>query len=509
MAMRGGEWGLIAACLAVLPMAQAQAQAPTQTDSTLVQPNPAAAIGRLPNGLRYAVMQRGVGGRMAISLYVAAGAFEEAEDQRGVANLLAHMAAPDPNGDPVQSVQADLFSTTYTVDIADAANGQPQKGLQWLRAMADGQAPTEAEVVAARIAIATEQERLNSDDAAIEAVALDFFMPQSRGRRRAPATLADGAETANAAKVAAFHRRWYRPDNAIVVMVGAASPAALQAQIAATFGSWRAVGRPAPAASLIRPLDRARPLEAKAVSGADMTGSIQVCRMSPSAPAQPESVAVWHGRLADEAWVFALQTRLRRAARGATAPEGQVDAGLQSDVHLRIDEACARAARPDQDWRDDLKTVENETRRLSLYGVTDEELARFKAARHASLAAGPAIAIRAAPTDIAAIMIENLVSGDTYSTAQEDQRVQGAALDGLDKAAVDAAFARHWTQAGQPLIFVTAADQTEEDDIKAAWKRAQGEALDRPPAHTPEEAAPSTAPEGAVVAAVIVRSAPG
>ncbi|MEL0253641.1 MAG: insulinase family protein, partial [Novosphingobium sp.] len=50
-------------------------------------------------------------------------------------------------------------------------------------------------------------------------------------------------EAADAAKVKAFHDKWYRPDNTVIVVAGDADPAALIKRIEQSFGGWRATGK--------------------------------------------------------------------------------------------------------------------------------------------------------------------------------------------------------------------------------------------------------------------------
>jgi len=63
-----------------------------QAESDL-HPDPAAAFGTLPNGVRYVVMpNHEPKGRVSLRLLVLAGSFDETEAQRGLAHFLEHMA---------------------------------------------------------------------------------------------------------------------------------------------------------------------------------------------------------------------------------------------------------------------------------------------------------------------------------------------------------------------------------------------------------------------------------
>ena len=85
----------IAAYLAVLAFAgagPASSAQPAPADSALAQPDPAMILGRLPNGLTYAVKQVSATEGASIVLYMKAGAFQEEPGERGLAHFIEHMA---------------------------------------------------------------------------------------------------------------------------------------------------------------------------------------------------------------------------------------------------------------------------------------------------------------------------------------------------------------------------------------------------------------------------------
>jgi zinc protease len=56
------------------------------------------------------------------------------------------------------------------------------------------------------------------------------------------------------ADVQGFHQRWFRPDNAAVIVVGDFDPAAMRRQIETLFGQWKAEGAPPQRADYGKPL---------------------------------------------------------------------------------------------------------------------------------------------------------------------------------------------------------------------------------------------------------------
>jgi zinc protease len=63
----------------------------------------------------------------------------------------------------------------------------------------------------------------------------------------------EATRTLDRAKVSAFHASRYRPENATLILVGDVDPAAMQPQVEAALGSWRASGAAAAAPTLTAP----------------------------------------------------------------------------------------------------------------------------------------------------------------------------------------------------------------------------------------------------------------
>src|ERR1700733_15108136 len=69
------------------------AGAPFPQDSSDLKPDPGVRWGRLPNGLRYAVMHNAQPkGRVSIRLVVMTGSMNETQEQRGLAPFVEHEA---------------------------------------------------------------------------------------------------------------------------------------------------------------------------------------------------------------------------------------------------------------------------------------------------------------------------------------------------------------------------------------------------------------------------------
>jgi zinc protease len=76
----------------------------------------------------------------------------------------------------------------------------------------------------------------------VEATNEVFFAGQ-RLADRFPIGTVETLQGATSRSVKAFHRRWYRPENTVIVIAGDADPARLASLVEQYFGDWQAPGR--------------------------------------------------------------------------------------------------------------------------------------------------------------------------------------------------------------------------------------------------------------------------
>ncbi|MBY8828067.1 M16 family metallopeptidase [Hephaestia mangrovi] len=227
--------------------------------------DPAWVTGILPNGVRYAVRQNAIPqGTIAIRVRMDVGALDETPDQQGWSHLIEHMVFRGtknyPDGDAVRiwqrlgaSFGSDTnASTTYTATtfMLDLPKSDPASYKQAIDVLSDMMREasfdpklldTERQVV-----IAERQQRISPLSRKVQDAGNAIFLTGLTAAKRelggTDATLA----AATADKLKSFYHRWYRPDRAVVVVVGDADPQMLVAGIKQAFGDWRATGAPPP-----------------------------------------------------------------------------------------------------------------------------------------------------------------------------------------------------------------------------------------------------------------------
>jgi zinc protease len=151
-------------------------------------------------------------------------------------------------------------------------------------------------------------------------------------------------------------------------------------------------------------------------------------------------------------------------------------------VFKAADVTCVTASLRDQDWHTALTAISTEMRRLSRFGLTDEE---YQAGRK-GLVAQVEAEVGQAPTmtgsQLAQSIVSNLTQHGTFSTAEEDQRIGRLALATLSRQKVDAEFNRVWTRAAPPQIVLITSKPEQQAAVAKVWRVAEAGPPPAPPA---------------------------
>jgi zinc protease len=512
--------GLAAASPALCAPVDASRQTPARAEDDpaypLTRPNPEAEIGKLSNGLTYGVMRRAGTRQVSIILMIGAGSGEEAPSERGVAHFLEHMAfngsAHFPAGTVMkrfadigvsigrdQNAETTFDSTTFSLDLSEITPDRLDMAFGWLRDVADGLNIDQSEVDRERGVIMSEYIGSRSALADLAQGGESFLLPDQLGPQRLPIGLKEIIQTVNADTIRGFYHRWYRPEHAIVVAVGDLPRDELKARIEAAFGSWRN-DTPAPPKPDLGRVDPARPTAALVETEDRAPATLQVCRPMDKDPEQKEGVASRARDFETALWQSALGARLSALSGSANPPfvSAEVD---RDELFHSAEVTCVTAALRDNDWKSALAAISTEMRRMSLYGLTDEEYQTGVKGLVAQVEAEVGQAPTMTGAQLAQSIVSNLTEGGTFSTAEEDQRIGRLALAGLTPQKVDAEFARIWTNAPKPLVVLVTPKAQADAEVLRAWRLADaGPPPAAPAAHTGHAwAYASFGPPGTVV----------
>lgn len=218
-------------------------------------------FGVLPNGIRYAVRHNGVPPeQVSIRVLVDAGSMYETDAQRGYAHLIEHLTFRESKylkeGETIPTWQrlgatfgsdtnaeTSPTQTVYKLDIPQATPAKLDETFKLLSGMVTAPIFTDHGVkTEVPIVLAEMRERTSPQSRVLDQTRDLFFKGQLLAARN-PIGTPETLNAANAAAVKAFHDKWYRPDNTVIVVAGDAEPAVLIARIQQWFGGWKVAGK--------------------------------------------------------------------------------------------------------------------------------------------------------------------------------------------------------------------------------------------------------------------------
>ncbi len=251
----------VAKPVAVVP---APANTPWLYEGSDVPVDKSWTFGVLPNGVKYAVKHNDVpAGQVSIRARIDAGALYEEDDEQGYAHLLEHLAfrgseyVPDGESKRIwqrlgvsfgsdSNAQTTPTQTVYKLDLPSATPASLDESIRMLSGMLRAPNLTQGALDAERAIVLAELREADSAQLRLDDKTRALFFQGQKMARRATIGTPDTLAKADLARLRAFHKRWYRPDNAVVVISGDAKPAELAQLVSKHFGNWRAEGPKAP-----------------------------------------------------------------------------------------------------------------------------------------------------------------------------------------------------------------------------------------------------------------------
>ncbi|MCW1987420.1 UNVERIFIED_ORG: zinc protease [Sphingomonas sp. R1F5B] len=329
-------------------------------------------FGRLPNGLRYAVRHNGVPpDQVSVRVLVDAGSFYETDAQQGFAHLIEHLTFRDSkylkSGEAIptwQRLGATFGSdtnaetsgtqTVYKLDLPDATPAKLDETFKLLSGMIAAPIFTPQGVkTEVPIVLAEMRERSGPQTRVMDATRELFFAGQPAATR-SPIGKVETLQAATPESIKAFHDKWYRPDNTIIVVAGDADPQAMLAQITKWFGPWTGNG-PKPA-----PVDFGKPVAPKGANPANPVDGARVL-VEPSVPMQfnyavvrpwkrhADTIAYNQGLMIDRLAMALINRRLAvRARAGGSFLSASID---QQNYARSADTTLVSVTPLGDDWK--------------------------------------------------------------------------------------------------------------------------------------------------------------
>ncbi len=464
--------------------------APAARNTDAIAPDPAVRLGVLPNGLRYAVMHNETPkGQVSIRLGVDAGSFEEGDDERGVAHFLEHMAFGQTRSFPGDALTktfapmgvgfgrdhnaaTSMFSTVYQLDLPAADSGRLDLAFRWLRDVADGvELQPDAVERERRVVLAEREARLSAVEETSR-ILTRFGAPGLRSSDREPIGTVESIKGIDAQKLGRFYDRWYRPENAVVVVVGDLPVEALEQRVRDAFSSWTGRGAQPTHAPYAKP-DETRGEDVLVRIDPNLPAFAGACRVQAANWAPYTDVTRLRRAVARRIWTSVLNERLARLAASADPPFVGANA-VVSDEGREAQSACIAVVPINGQWRKGLVAAEAELKRFADQGLSDDEMDAAIVERRAVYRGHVTHAATRPSEGLAQSLVDDVLAKDVVPSPEEAFRAFDAAAETLEPADVKAAFAQDWSGSG-PLLVAVSPDAIDAEALKTAWNQAQAQ----------------------------------
>ena len=449
--------------------AQAQAaQGTAAVAATDLVPDPDVRHGVLPNGMRYQIRRNTTPPNNAsLRMRIDTGSMYEADDQRGLAHFIEHMAFNGsknvPEGEfikrleraglkfgPDTNASTGFDETIYMLDLPKTDASTVDTALFLLREAA-GEITFAPDAIDRErgIILSEERTRANPQLRSYEDE-VAYMLKGDIIASRMPIGLPEVISKAPRERFTAFYEAYYRPERTTLIAVGDFDVDAMEANIRKLFGTWTARGKAG--AELPAPKLAPGAPQARVYVEPGLPNRVSLSWVSPP-DLRPDSRAVRAERLLPQLGLRVLTRRLERLAATPDAPFVFGGAFLREQMD-RAEIAQVVAIAKDGKTREALAVLDQEQRRAAQFGFSQAELDReITEIRTALTAAATGAATRPTPA-LANAMVGAVNRDDIIQAPAKDLADFEAAVRGLKAEQAAAATARLFT--GSPYVYATA-----------------------------------------------------
>ncbi|TCD02246.1 insulinase family protein [Erythrobacteraceae bacterium CFH 75059] len=340
--------------------------------------DPEWLFGRMDNGLRYAVRRNGVPpGQVAIRVRIDAGSLHEADDERGFAHFIEHLLFRESRDlGPGQAIptwqrlgatfgsdtnaETTPTQTVYKLDLPAITPDKLRESVRLLSGMVREPVLSEGNIAAELPIVLAEMRESQGPALRAGRATRETLFAGQRLASRVPIGTEETLRRATPRALQAFHARWYRPENTVIVVAGDLDPLVMAAALESAFADWRVPGVAVAAPSFgdPRPPRGARgnpPVgETRVIVEPDLPRTLTYAVLRPWRPVQ-DTIAYNEGLLVDALAQALINRRLEARARaGGSFLYAQVQ---QDDVSRSADATFVTLAPLGADWRGALSDV--------------------------------------------------------------------------------------------------------------------------------------------------------
>lgn len=433
-----------------------------------IPPDPAWTFGVLPNGVRYALRRNGVPpGQVSVRVNIETGSLMERDNERGFAHFIEHLSFRGSryvaDGESIKIWQrlgatfgSDTNASTtntqtiYKLDLPNATRSGLDESIKILSGMmaAPEFKPDQVESER-RTVLAEARERSGPEVVVGDASRAHLFAGQLLAKRAPIGTV----ETLNAAtpeSLRAFHDRWYRPERAIVVIVGDGNPAVFEQMVIRHFSSWRGKGPSLPDPDFGKPDATAPASLVITERSAPIVASIAHLRPWVQ---KADTVAYNQGRLVELVALRLINRRLEERARaGGSFLQAGVD---RDDISRSVDGTFVQIIPLGDDWQSAIRDVRAVIADAMLNPSPQADIDREAGEFFSALQVG----VETQRTEAAAKQADDLIEAvnirETVASAQVALDVFGGIRERITPVAILAATRALFTGIGPRAVLTT------------------------------------------------------
>ncbi|MDY6789774.1 MAG: insulinase family protein [Thermodesulfobacteriota bacterium] len=386
-----------------------------------LDPDPEIVFGKLPNGLRYVLMENHEPkARVSMHLNVQAGSMNESDSEQGLAHFLEHMLFNGSThfkpGELVKYFQSigmqfgadanahtGFYETVYDVLLPHGDREDLEKGLVVLKDYAQGALLLPSEIDRERKVVLAEKRTRDSASYRTFISTLKFELPDTRITERLPIGKESIIKNADQSLFKKFYDTWYRPEKMVIVMAGDFDTEVAAKLIQDNFSSISPRASPKPDSDIGK-------INHKGIKSfyhfeketGNTTVSIEVIAKTDKTP---DSFALQKKWLLRDIASRMVQDRLDAMVGKPGTPF--TSAAISSGIYLRqIEYAAITADCSPENWKETLSVVEQTLRQAIEHGFTKSELNRVKK----DFISGLDNAVKKAPTRNSRTLARDIIS---------------------------------------------------------------------------------------------------
>ena len=471
LALTTGAFAAPALAQTAPPAAAAAGQvapsAPWAQGASDIPADPAVRYGLLPNGMRYALLHNATPpGQASFRLRIDAGSLMERDDQKGLAHFMEHMAFNGTKDVPENEMlrilerlglafgaDTNAFTsfdqTAYMLELPNTKDETVDPSLHILREMMSAALMAPDAIDSERGVIVGEERTRDTPQLRVLKTQLGLLAPGQRLSERLPIGDLDIIRTAPRQRFVDFYDAYYRPSRATFIAVGDFDVDAMEAKVRAAFGDWKptAADGPEPDLGTVAP----RQPQTSILVEPGSQSSIQI-NWIKAPDLSPDTAAERAADVRRGLGLAVLNRRLGEIARADNPPFIGAGAGYQS-LFDSLDAGTLSVAFNPGGWQRALESVEQESRRLAEYGVSDAELQREIVNTRTALQNAVASAATRSTPALATGLLGAVNDDQVFSSPQTNLDLFNKAVEGLTVDQVNQATKAVFEGQGPLLLF--------------------------------------------------------